>query len=204
MPVADLCPACSRGNAAGRGMVVGYALRGDFARLGHANHGPHDGTAGSRKGAFIAGIIAYMGRRGGVFHARRRSICSSGTCEFRPASGRNHRFPVEIVCAGEAWREAALEVSAQLPEGHIEVRLVGQDPALVYVGEEAAPPEPAADDGLTARITLRLPESLKASIEADAAREGISVNSLIVRALSRGTGGRVQRSGKRLRGYGQS
>ena len=100
--------------------------------------------------------------------------------------------------------EAALEISGQLPEGHIEVRLVGQDPALVYVGEEAAPPEPAAEDGLTSRITLRLPESLKASIEADAAREGISVNSLIVRALSRGAGGRVQRSGKRLRGYGQS
>jgi hypothetical protein len=104
----------------------------------------------------------------------------------------------------DALGEAALEISGQLPEGHIEVRLVGQDPALVYVGEEAAPPEPAAEDGLTSRITLRLPESLKASIEADAAREGISVNSLIVRALSRGAGGRVQRSGKRLRGYGQS
>ena len=104
----------------------------------------------------------------------------------------------------DALGEAALEISAQLPEGHIEVRLVGQDPALVYVGEEAAPPEPAAEDGLTSRITLRLPESLKASLEADAAREGISVNSLIVRALSRGAGGRVQRSGKRLRGYGQS
>jgi hypothetical protein len=104
----------------------------------------------------------------------------------------------------EALGDAALEVSAQLPEGHIEVRLVGQDPTLVYVGEEAAPPEQTADDGLTARITLRLPESLKASVEAEAAREGISVNSLIVRALSRGAGGRVQRSGKRLRGYGQS
>jgi hypothetical protein len=104
----------------------------------------------------------------------------------------------------DALGEAALEISAQLPEGHIEVRLMGQDPALVYVGEEEAPPEPAAEDGLTARITLRLPEALKASVEADAAREGISVNSLIVRALSRGAAGRVQRSGKRLRGFAQS
>jgi hypothetical protein len=103
----------------------------------------------------------------------------------------------------DALGEAALEISAQLPEGHIEVRLVGQDPALVYVGEEAAPPEPAAEDGLTARITLRLPETLKASIEVNASREGISVNSWIVRALSRGTAGPVQRSGKRLRGYAQ-
>jgi hypothetical protein len=103
----------------------------------------------------------------------------------------------------DALGEAALEISAQLPEGHIEVRLVGQEPALVYVGEEAAPPEPAAEDGLTARISLRLPETLKASIEVNASREGISVNSWIVRALSRGTAGPVQRSGKRLRGYAQ-
>jgi HicB family len=102
----------------------------------------------------------------------------------------------------DALGEAALEISAQLPEGHIEVRLVGQDPALVYVGEEAAP-EPAAEDGLTARITLRLPETLKASIEVSASTEGISVNSWIVRALSRGAAGRVQQSGKRLRGFAQ-
>src|ERR671922_1375858 len=74
----------------------------------------------------------------------------------------------------DALGEAALEVSAQLPSGHVEVRLSGQDPALVYVGEVEAAPEPAADDGLTARITLRLPEALKASIEAAAAREGVS------------------------------
>ena len=34
----------------------------------------------------------------------------------------------------DALGEAALEISGQLPEGHVEVRLVGQDPALVYVG----------------------------------------------------------------------
>jgi HicB-like protein involved in pilus formation len=104
----------------------------------------------------------------------------------------------------DALGEAALDLSAQLPTGHVEVRLAGQDPSLVYVGEEEAPPEPAADDGLTARITLRLPETLKASIEAAAAREGVSVNSWLVRALSRGAAGPVQRSGKRLRGFAQS
>ena len=103
----------------------------------------------------------------------------------------------------DALGEAALELNAQLPAGHVEVRLSGQDPALVYVGEEETPPEPAADDGLAARITLRLPESLKASIEAAAAREGVSVNSWLVRALSRGVAAPVQRSGKRLRGYAQ-
>jgi hypothetical protein len=103
----------------------------------------------------------------------------------------------------DALGEAALEVSAQLPSGHVEVRLSGQDPALVYVGEDEAPPEPTPDDGLTARISLRLPEGLKASIEAAAAREGVSVNSWLVRALSRGVSGPVHRSGKRLQGYAQ-
>src|SRR5690349_8858832 len=61
--------------------------------------------------------------------------------------------------------EAALEVSEQLPSGHIEVRLAGQDPSLVYVAEEPAEAPQSTDDGLTARITLRLPESLKGAIE---------------------------------------
>jgi HicB-like protein involved in pilus formation len=100
--------------------------------------------------------------------------------------------------------EAALEVSGQLPTGHVEVRLSGQDPALVYVGETEAEPAQPADDGLTSRITLRLPEGLKASIEAAATREGISVNSWLVRALSRSTAPPTQRSGNRLRGFAQS
>jgi HicB family len=104
----------------------------------------------------------------------------------------------------DALGQVALEVSEQLPAGHVEVRLSGQDPALVYVGEAEAEPETAPDDGLNARITLRLPEALKASIEAAAAREGISVNSWLVRALSRSTAPRVRRSGNRLQGFAQS
>lgn len=104
----------------------------------------------------------------------------------------------------DALGQAALEVSGQLPSGHVEVRLSGQDPALVYVGETEVEPEAVPDDGLTARITLRLPEALKASVEAAAAREGISVNSWLVRAITRSTAPRVQRSGNRLRGFAQS
>src|SRR5919204_558306 len=33
----------------------------------------------------------------------------------------------------DALTEAALELNGQLPEGHVEVRLAGQDPSLVYV-----------------------------------------------------------------------
>ncbi|MBA2568078.1 MAG: toxin-antitoxin system HicB family antitoxin [Actinobacteria bacterium] len=102
----------------------------------------------------------------------------------------------------DALGEAALEVSGQLPSGHVDVRLSGQDPTLVFVAETEAAPAP--DDGLTSRITLRLPETLKTSVEAAAAREGISVNSWLVRALSRSVAPRAHRSGNRLRGFAQS
>jgi hypothetical protein len=111
----------------------------------------------------------------------------------------------------DALSEAALEISAQLPFGHVDIRVSGQDPQFVFVQEEEAEPAPpSADDGMTARITLRLPESLKTSIEAAAATEGVSVNTWLVKALARSlaggfAGGReFHRSGKRITGFGQA
>ena len=104
----------------------------------------------------------------------------------------------------EILSEAGLEVSSQLPSGHVELRLAGQEPSLVYVeAEDSAAPTP--EDGLSARITLRLPESLKASLEAAASREGVSVNSWIIKALARGVSSTISsRVGSRLTGFGQS
>jgi hypothetical protein len=107
----------------------------------------------------------------------------------------------------DALSEAALELSAQLPSGHVEVRLSGQDPQLVFVEEEGAAPAPTGDEGVTARITLRLPESLKATIELVAGREGVSINTWLIRALARAVSAqpsRARRSGNRLTGYGRS
>jgi len=105
----------------------------------------------------------------------------------------------------DALSEAALEVSAQLPSGHIEVRLSGQDPSLVFVAGEEAAPAPSGADDLAARITLRLPEALKSGAEAAAAREGLSVNTWIVRALGRALNAPPPRRPKnRLTGFGQS
>jgi HicB family len=101
--------------------------------------------------------------------------------------------------------EATLELSGQLPSGHVEVRLSGQDPSLVYVEEEETEAAPVAgDEGSIARISLRLPEGLKASVEAAAAREGVSVNTWLIRALTRSVSGGTQRSGKRLTGFAKS
>ena len=88
---------------------------------------------------------------------------------------------------------AAEELTADLAPGSVELRLRGREPQFVVTA--AAPPEPPAppppppppgvegDDAATARISLRLPDSLKARIEAAAAARGISVNSWLVGAL---------------------
>jgi len=99
--------------------------------------------------------------------------------------------------------EIALSLNAQVP-GRIEVRLAGREPELVYVEDEQAEPAAPADDALTARITLRLSEGLKAQVEVAAARESLSVNSWIVRALARGLEARSVRVGRRLSGYAES
>jgi hypothetical protein len=100
--------------------------------------------------------------------------------------------------------EAAADLSAALP-GRIEVRLAGRDPELVYVddAEEPTATTPGTDDAFTARITLRLPESLKVQIDVAASREGVSTNSWIVRALARGLESRPVRSGRRLTGFAE-
>ena len=108
----------------------------------------------------------------------------------------------------DALSELAVELNAQLPTGHVEVRLVGQDPGLVYVDEEESSAPVASDEAFSARITLRLPEALKTSIEAAADREGVSTNTWLVRALSRAVSGSGSASGSRSRnrltGFAQS
>ena len=102
--------------------------------------------------------------------------------------------------------EVALKLNGQIDAGHVEVRLAGREPELVYVGEPVVADEPPAPgDDLSARITLRLPDGLKAGLEVAATREGSSANAWIVRALARALEPRpARRSSNRLQGYARS
>jgi len=85
------------------------------------------------------------------------------------------------------------------------VRLAGQEPELVFVDSASDPAGSTAGEELSARISLRLPESLKLAVEKAADREGVSTNAWLVRAIARATESRpVHVSGKRLSGYAQS
>jgi hypothetical protein len=107
----------------------------------------------------------------------------------------------------EALGEAALELNAQLEDGRVEVRFAGSDPELVYVRDEEAPAAEPSEEAYSARITLRLPDSLKSRLETLAAHHGVSVNTWIVQVLARTGESRPSSGGgsrRRLTGYGRS
>jgi predicted HicB family RNase H-like nuclease len=106
----------------------------------------------------------------------------------------------------DALAEAAVELNDQLESSHVELRVAGHDLQLVLVREDGTVPEPA-DEAYSARITLRLPESLKQKVETAAARDGASVNTWLVQALQRAVEPRrtsSHSSRNRLTGYGRS
>ncbi len=97
----------------------------------------------------------------------------------------------------DALSHAAAEITNELDGVSVEVRLQGREPVFVVVG--AGPSAVAADttairtdetaalplddDGETARITLRIPDSLKTRAEELASGRGQSLNTWIVNAV---------------------
>ena len=110
-----------------------------------------------------------------------------------------------------ALSDAAGEISADLAPSSVQVRMAGQDPEFVVsvssggaepdflvppsAYEEAPTDEDVDDDEPVARISLRLPNSVKAKVDEQANREGISTNAWLVRAvmdvLAERSGGRT-------------
>ncbi|TDC53783.1 toxin-antitoxin system HicB family antitoxin [Jiangella ureilytica] len=94
----------------------------------------------------------------------------------------------------EALGDAAAEITHQLDDIVVEVRLRGGDPEMVATETVAAPPRPPhppvppvppspPEDEGTSRVSLRLPETLKVRVEEAAAAEGMSVNAWLIRAV---------------------
>ena len=97
----------------------------------------------------------------------------------------------------QALSDAAGTLSAELAPTSVEVRMAGQDPELVVTVPPAqaeptllVPPsdEPTTadaelDDEPLARISLRLPQSVKTRVDELADRDGISTNTWLIRAV---------------------
>ena len=96
----------------------------------------------------------------------------------------------------EAISQAAAEITAEMPDGGVDVRLNGRELEFVVHTPPPAPPatapappaaDDAEDDGAIARITLRIPESVKAKAEEMAARSGHSLNTWLVNVVRAAT-----------------
>jgi len=104
-----------------------------------------------------------------------------------------------------AMSTAADEITRELAPGTVEVRLRGGEPEFVVTPppteEEFDEIGPVVErhtvtrsvedeEGGTARLNLRLPDSLKQRIEEAAGAEGLSLNAWLVRAASAALSGR--------------
>ncbi len=137
------------------------------------------------------------------------AAAAAGTPEVADAAARLARVldPATRLVLLDAIGAAAAEVNVALADrAHdldavvsVDVRLHGRSPELVVdlTPTDASPPpaavpsaaaplpdEPPADEVAVARVTVRVPEQLKAQVEDAAAATGMSVNAWITRVLA--------------------
>jgi hypothetical protein len=121
------------------------------------------------------------------------------------AAAKRHALahdPAVRLALMDALSQAAAEITSELPVGSIDVRLRGREPEFVVdvptvpmpaaAPAPPAPPSPeeieeAEGDDAVARITLRIPESVKYKAEELAAKGGHSLNSWIVNVVRNAT-----------------
>ena len=125
------------------------------------------------------------------------AAAESGTDEVKTAAERLSMAldPSARLALMEALSHAAAEITAELPAGSVDVRLNGRELDFVVTAPMAptpqiAPPTPGADeadDGNLARITLRIPESVKTKAEEFASNEGQSLNTWLVNVIRMAT-----------------
>jgi hypothetical protein len=108
--------------------------------------------------------------------------------------------PAARLALMEAVSQAAAEITAELPSGGVDVRLAGRDlefavhvtPEPIAMPSPQPEPEPLdevedEEDGTIARITLRIPEAVKARAEELAAKSGSSLNTWVVNVIRSAT-----------------
>ncbi|GAB3477433.1 toxin-antitoxin system HicB family antitoxin [Amycolatopsis cihanbeyliensis] len=118
--------------------------------------------------------------------------------------------PAARLALMNALADLAAEVTAELPDHVVDVRLDGRDVRVVVTGtgdhqddtaerETSPPPPPPIDGRDISRITLRLFEQLKGQAEQAASAQGVSLNTFVSQAVQ----GALQGKGQRQHQHGE-
>lgn len=142
---------------------------------------------------YLAAVAADLDRATALADDQTRDVAARVATAVEPA------LRLALV---QALSDAAASITSELTDSAVVVRMEGRDPVLAVHRTEAAPPAPPAppaapapahepsadpDDGETARVTVRLPQSLKGHLDRLAAEAEVSLNTWIVQALRRAT-----------------
>ena len=112
--------------------------------------------------------------------------------------------PAARLAVMNALADLAAEITAELGDRTVEVRLDGRDVRVAvdpeHVADAAPPPPPprgpGVDTGDISRITLRLVEQIKGQAEQAAAAQGVSLNSWVAQAVQGALSGQLRRGSR--------
>ncbi|SDH09857.1 toxin-antitoxin system HicB family antitoxin [Klenkia brasiliensis] len=129
-----------------------------------------------------------------ALRAHLRATAAAGTEQTQATAGllADTLEPAVRLALTDALAAMAAEVTTALEDTAVDVVVRGRDPEVVVTRSAApaaaptGPAAPADDDEAVARISLRLPESLKTRADAAAAAAGVSLNTWLVRAVATG------------------
>lgn len=139
---------------------------------------------------YVAAIAEDLDRATALADEQTREVAARVAASLEPA--------VRLALT-HAITDAAAAITADLEDTLVTVRMDGRDPVLDV--QQVAPSSPGAtpsggadrdDDGGTARVTVRLPDTLKRQAERSAAEADQSLNTWIVHAIRRATDPSVQ------------
>ncbi|GAA1428105.1 hypothetical protein GCM10009616_06960 [Microlunatus lacustris] len=118
----------------------------------------------------------------------------------------------------QALADAAGEISVELAPGSVDLRMQGAEPTFVVTLPPSAaqavtvlepPDEPATEDPLTAdadeqqaRVSLRLPQSVKEKVDEYADVEGVSTNTWLLHRVLEALADRTRGGRGRSQGWG--
>lgn len=148
---------------------------------------------------YLASVLVDLERATALADEQTREVAAKVATAVEPA------LRLALV---HALSDAAAHVTSELTDAAVVVRMEGREPVLSVHRTEVPPPVPPvpptppvpeppaeAEDGETARVTVRLPQSLKVQLDRLAMEAEQSLNTWIVQALRRAATTRVTSTG---------